>query len=370
MDLGSAEAPAAAPMTPSAFRYQALPMRVRFGAGAVTQLGDEIRELGLRRAAVLCTSGGEKLARRIAVGLGDALASVLPHAVMHVPDEAVEAALGEIGRCGADVLIPIGGGSAVGLAKAVALQTALPIVAVPTTYAGSEMTPIWGRTSAAVKQTGRDFRVLPRSVIYDPDLTRTLPPRESGVSGMNAIAHAVEALYAPDATPIVTLMALEGTSALVKALPVIVARPTDREARTKALYGAWLCGACLGNATMSLHHKLCHALGGALDLPHADTHAVVLPYAVAFNAPAVPAPMSRLAAALEADDPASALWQLGHALGAPQSLAALGMTGADVDHVASLAVANPYGNPVPVTEAGVRELLLAALRGAAPSSSR
>ena len=350
-----------------AFRYEALPMRVRFGAGAVAQLGNELADLDLHRAAVLCTPAEEKLARRIADDLGDTVASLLPGAAMHVPAENVNAALEVISLCGADALIPVGGGSAVGLAKAVALQTSLPIVAVPTTYAGSEMTPIWGHTSAGVKRTGRDVRALPRSVVYDPMLTLTLPAHLSAASGINAIAHAVEALYAPDATPIVTLMALEGTRALVKALPAVVASPSDRDARTRALYGAWLCGACLGNVTMSLHHKLCHALGGAFDLPHAETHAAVLPYVVAFNAPAVPAAMAQLAAALGAHDAASALWQLGQALGAPESLATLGLTEADVDHVASLAVASPYTNPVPVTEEGVRKLLFAALSGAEPS---
>ena len=357
-------------MMSSHFRYESLPMRVRFGRGTVTQLGDELRELGLRRAAILCTAAEGELARGIASDLGAAAATVLAGAVMHVPDAAVEAALAEVDRCGADSLLPVGGGSAVGLAKAVALQTGLPIVAIPTTYAGSEMTPIWGRTSAGLKQTGRDPRVLPRSVIYDPDLTLTLPVRISGVSGMNAIAPAVEALYAPDATPIVTLMAIEGIRALAKALPAVAVEPTDPDARTEAMYGAWLCGACLGNVTMSLHHKLCHALGGAFDLPHAETHAVMLAYVVAYNAPAVQGPMSTLAAALEADDPASALWRLGQALGAPASLAALGVAESDLDVVARLAVASPYANPTPVTEAGVRELLLAALDGGEPGSSR
>jgi maleylacetate reductase len=357
-------------MTTTNFRYEALPMRVRFGAGVVTELGAELRELSVCRALVLCTAGEASLAGAIVADLADAIASVFPGAAMHVPDQAVEATLAEVDRCGADALISVGGGSAVGLAKAVALQTSLPIVAVPTTYAGSEMTPIWGRTSAGLKQTGRDARVLPRSVLYDPDLTLTLPPRASGVSGMNAIAHAVEALYAPDASPIVTLMALEGTRSLLEALPVVVATPSDRNARTQALYGAWLCGACLGNVTMSLHHKLCHTLGGAFDLPHAETHAVVLPYVVAFNAPAAPHAMSRLAEALRADDAATALRDLGQAVGAPNSLAALGLTNADVDQVAALVVANPYANPSPVTEDGVRRLVLAALHGAEPSAVR
>jgi maleylacetate reductase len=353
-------------MTPDAFRYQALPMRVRFGAGAVAKLGDELRDLGLRRATVVCTPAEADLASGIAGNVGDAIASVLPGAVMHVPDEAVDVALEAVTSSAADALVPVGGGSAVGLAKAVALLTGLPIVAVPTTYAGSEMTPIWGRTSAGVKRTGRDLRVLPRSVVYDPDLTLTLPAHVSGVSGMNAIAHAVEALYAPDGNPIVTLMALEGVKALAEALPGVVTTPHDRDARAAALFGAWLCGACLGSVTMSLHHKLCHALGGAFDLPHAETHATVLPYVVAFNAAAVPAAMSRLAAALDDSDPASALWRLGQTLGAPPSLAAFGLTESDVEHVAALAVVSPYANPAPVTEQGLRRLLLAALRGDEP----
>jgi maleylacetate reductase len=357
-------------MTATSFRYEALPMLVRFGAGAVADLGPELRRLGMRHALVLSTAAEGALAERIATDLGDVIATVWPGAVMHVPDAAVKAAVNQARRDGADTLISIGGGSATGLAKAVALETGLPIIAVPTTYAGSEMTPIWGRTSAGVKRTGRDLRVLARAVIYDPNLTLTLPAPVSGVSGINAIAHAVEALYAPDATPIVTLMALDGIRSLAHALPTIVTTPRDLDARTAALHGAWLCGACLGNVTMSLHHKLCHALGGAFDMPHAETHAVVLPYAVAFNAPAAPSAMSELARALGADDAATALWELGQAVGAPRSLAELGLTSANVDHVASLAVANPYANPSPVTEDGIRRLLLAALHGAEPSSVR
>jgi maleylacetate reductase len=351
------------------FRYEALPMRVAFGAGAVSHLDEELRELGFAHVAVLCTAAETALARRIAQGVGEAVGALVPRAVMHVPDDAVTSAVQEVRDCDADALVSIGGGSAVGLAKAVALETGLPIVAVPTTYAGSEMTPIWGRTSNGVKQTGRDRRVLPCSVIYDPELTLSLPAHISGVSGMNAIAHAVEALYAPDASPIVTHMALDGIRALNQALPRVVAAPSDHVGRAQALYGAWLCGACLGSVTMSLHHKLCHTLGGAFDLPHAETHAVMLPYVVAFNAAATEASMVQLASALDTTDPALALWLLGKALGAPSSLAALGLTGTDIDRAVTLATSNPYGNPVPVTEDGVRQLLLAALYGLEPRAA-
>lgn len=354
-------------MTAKAFRYEALPMRVRFGFGAASALGDELVSLGFSRAVLICTPQEAPLASSVAAALGDLAAAVLPEAVMHVPDGAVTAAGDQVAKLNPDVLVPVGGGSATGLAKALALETGLPIVAIPTTYAGSEMTPIWGRTSEGVKQTGRDPRVLPVAVIYDPELTLSLPAHMSGVSGLNAVAHAVEALYAPDATPIVTLMALEGVRLLARSLPLIVTHPADLDARSDALEGAWLCGACLGNVTMSLHHKLCHALGGAYDLPHADTHALVLPYVVAYNAAGAPAQMRRLAEALDGADAVESLWSLARTLGAPRSLADLGLRRDDIEHVVELAMAAPYANPMPVTADGVRATLMAALEGLNPA---
>jgi maleylacetate reductase len=256
----------------------------------------------------------------------------------------------------------------VGLGQAIALEHGLPVVAVPTTYAGSEMTPVWGLTEGGAKRTGRDPRVLPRSVVYDPELTLTLPPELSATSGMNAIAHAVEGLYAPDATPIVSLMAEEGARALAAALPRVVADGGDVEARAEAQYGAWLCGAVLGATTMSLHHKLCHALGGTLDLPHAQTHTVVLPHALAYNAAAAPRAVAALSRALGgAADPALALWDLAGRLGAPRALQDLGMAEADIGRIADLAVASPYANPRPVTRDGVEALLRAAWAGRPPA---
>ncbi len=258
----------------------------------------------------------------------------------------------------------VGGGSAVGLGKAIALEHGLPVIAVPTTYAGSEMTPVWGLTEDGAKRTGRDPRVLPVSVVYDPELTLTLPVDMSVTSGMNAIAHAVEGLYAPDATPIVSLMAAEGARALVSALPRIAAAPTDLEARGDAQYGAWLCGAVLGATTMSLHHKLCHALGGTLDLPHAATHTVVLPHALAYNAPAAPEAVRALGLG---PDPARALWDLAGELGAPRSLGELGMAQGDVDRIADQVLASPYANPREVTRDGVCALLRRAWAGEPPA---
>ena len=182
----------------------------------------------------------------------------------------------------------LGGGSTIGLAKAIALRTDLPQIAIPTTYAGSEMTPILGETKDGRKTTQKSMKVLPEVVIYDVDLTMTLPAGLSGTSGINAIAHAVEALYAEDANPIISVLAEQSIAALGRALPQIAADPSDREARSDAQYGAFLAGACLGSVGMALHHKLCHTLGGTFDLPHSETHTIVLPHALAYNAPAVP----------------------------------------------------------------------------------
>jgi maleylacetate reductase len=293
---------------------------------------------------------------------------VLAEARMHVPVEVARRARELADELGADGCVAVGGGSAVGLGKAIALEHDLPIIAVPTTYAGSEMTPVWGLTEGGEKRTGRDVRVLPRSVLYDPEMTLSLPAQMSATSGMNAIAHAVEGLYAPDATPIISLMAEEGARALAAALPRVVADGSDIHARAEAQYGAWLCGAVLAATTMSLHHKLCHTLGGTLDLPHAQTHTVVLPHALAFNQPAAPQAVAALSRALGGvRDPARELWELAGRLGAPRSLAELGMAEADIPRIADLAVAKPYANPRPVTRDGVESLLRAAWAGDPPA---
>jgi maleylacetate reductase len=351
-----------------AFTYQALPMRVLFGVGSVARLPEEVATLGLHRVLVLCGPEQEQTGHRIAAALGDRAAGVLAEARMHVPIEIAHRARDLAAELGADGCVAVGGGSAIGLGKAIALEHGLPVIAVPTTYAGSEMTPVWGLTENGEKRTGRDERVLPRSVLYDPELTVTLPAGLSATSGINAIAHSVEALYAPDATPIISLMAAEGVRALAGALPRVVADGSDLEARSEAQYGAWLCGSCLAATTMSLHHKLCHTLGGTLNLPHAQTHTVVLPHAVAYNAPAVPEAIAVLSAALGGiADPPTALWELAGTLGAPRSLRELGMAEADIPQIVDLALAKPYANPRPVTAEGLTALLTRAWRGDPPT---
>lgn len=352
------------------FHYTALPMRVRFGSGSLSALPRELDELGLDRVLVLCSPGHADTGARVADILGERCVGVRAEAVMHVPVEVADRARAVAVELGADGCVTVGGGSTIGLGKAIALKHGLPIVAVPTTYAGSEMTPVWGLTTNGRKETGRDAQVLPRSVVYDPDLTLTLPATLSVTSGINAMAHAAEALYAPDASPIISLMAEEGVRALAAALPTIVDDGSDVDARSGALYGAWLCGATLGATTMSLHHKLCHALGGTLNLPHADTHSVVLPHVLAFNAPYAPAAMSALCRALPGDGPAAArLWTLARELGAPRSLAELGMLESDIDRITNEVMSTSYGNPRPLTAEGVRGLLHAAWAGDRPADT-
>ncbi|SRR5579885_197100 len=349
------------------FIYQSQPARVIFGAHSLDRLPEEIQRLGASRALVLCTPEQRGQAQAVADRIGPRAAGLFDRAVMHVPIDTAQAAREEAKRLGADCCIAVGGGSTTGLAKAIALVSELPILAVPTTYAGSEMTPIWGLTEGGIKKTGRDLRVLPRTVIYDPVLTLTMPAMLSATSGMNAIAHCVEALYAEDANPIVSLMAEEGIRALAASLPAVVKNPIDLEARAEALYGAWLGGSSLGAVGMALHHKLCHVLGGTFNLPHAETHTVVLPYAAAFNAPAAPEAMARVARALGTRDAAAGLFALSSSMGAPTALSQIGMKEGDLDRAAELAVLNPYYNPRAITREAIRALLDDAFRGRPPA---
>jgi alcohol dehydrogenase class IV len=228
------------------------------------------------------------------------------------------------------------------------------------------MTPIWGITEGGMKKTGRDSRVLPRTVIYDPTLTVGLPVALSATSGMNAIAHAVEGLYAQDANPINSMMAEEGIRALADGLPRVKANPGDLDARSDCLYGAWLCGAVLGAVGMALHHKLCHTLGGTWNLPHAETHTVVLPHAAAYNATAVPDAMARAARALHVVSAPQGLYDLAQSLGAPVTLKSIGMPEGELDRAAELATTSPYWNPRPVEREAIRRLLGDAWSGRRP----
>lgn len=355
------------------FIYNGQPSRVVFGAGSLRHLEREVELLGAQRALVLCTPGQRGQAEMVAGRLGDRAAGIFPKAAMHVPIETAREAREEARRLGADCAIAIGGGSTTGLGKAIAMESGLPIVAIPTTYAGSEMTPIFGITELGLKKTGKDPRVLPRTVIYDPELTLGLPVDLSITSGMNAIAHAVEGLYARDSNPVMDLMAEEGIRALAGSLPLVRRRAEDVEARSAALYGAWLCGCVLGNVGMALHHKLCHTLGGSFNLPHAQVHTAVLPQAFHFNAGTVPRAAARIGRALGIEGRASAaqgLFDLACENGAPMALRDIGMKESDLDRAADIAIANPYWNPREINaqaRPAIRQLLQDAFEGRRPA---
>ena len=348
------------------FVFSAHPARVVFGVGSLGHLEREITLLGAQRALVLATPEQAAQAEDLARRLGPRCAGVFAKAVMHVPIETARAARAEAARVGADCAVAIGGGSTTGLGKAIALESALPILAIPTTYAGSEMTTIYGLTEGGQKKTGRDAKVLPRTVIYDPELTLSLPAALSATSGMNAIAHAVEALYAVDANPIISMMSEEGIRALAQGLPAVMHNPAEIEARALCLYGAWLCGMALNGTSMALHHKLCHTLGGTFNLPHAEVHTVVLPHATAYNAKAAPEAMARVARALGAGNAARGLYDLEGKLGTPRALKDIGMAESGLDQAADLAAASPYANPVPITREAIRQLLDNAFHGRPP----
>lgn len=350
------------------FSYSALPSKVTFGFGTIALVAEEMKALGCARAIVLSTPQQAQAAEALAEQLGDLAVGRFYEATMHTPVDVTERAVATALAVNADCTVALGGGSTIGLGKAIALRTDLPQIAIPTTYAGSEATPIIGQTRNGVKNTERTLKVLPEVIIYDVDLTLTMPVELSVTSGMNAIAHAAEGLYAKDGNPIIQMIAEDGLRALADALPRLHANAFDKEARSNALYGAWACGVTLGSVGMSLHHKLCHTLGGAFDMPHAETHTVVLPHAMGYNAWATPAAMARLARALGVSDAPRGLFDLAKSLGAPTSLKELGMPADGIEHVVSLAIKNAYWNPAPLDADRLRTLLQNAYEGRPPTT--
>ncbi len=346
------------------FVYHGLPSRVVFGPGSVKKLPEEVGRLGARRVLLLSTPGRAAMVRGLAATLP--VAGAFDRVVMHTPVEIVNQARELARELKADCCVAVGGGSTIGFGKAIALSSGLPVIAVPTTYSGSEMTTIWGISENNAKKTGRDPKVLPRAVIYDPELTLDLPAAVSAASGMNAVAHCVEALYAHDGNPIVSLMAEEGIRALSKALPSVVREPGNLESRSDALYGAWLAGATISTTGSALHHKLCHVLGG-LGLPHAQTHAIVLPHAVRYNYEAAREAMTRVERAIGAEDAARGIYDLELKLRLPMRLSEIGMQEADLERAARIAAEAPYPNPRKVEYAPVLELLRDAYAGRRPS---
>jgi len=348
------------------FSYRTLPASILFGAGSRRQIAALLEELGHSRALVLTTPEQRDLGQQTVASIGSRGAGLFDGARMHTPVEVTNKAVAVARSAQVDCLIAIGGGSTTGLAKAISVRTGLPQIIVPTTYAGSEVTPILGETENGKKRTRRQDAILPEWVVYDPDLTHSLPVQATLTSGMNAIAHAVEALYAPDSSPIIRLMALEATAKMLDALPLIHAEPENAAARSDALYSAWLCGTCLGATTMGLHHKICHILGGTFDLPHAQTHCIMLPHVLSYNRHAATQAHRDIGAALGTDNPERALFDLVVSLDGPVALEAIGMHKAGLDEVIAQLLAAPYANPAPMDEHRLRMMLDDAWSGRPP----
>ena len=353
------------------FSYEGLPGRVVFGRGNLANLAQEVTHLGCRRVLLVVSGSASRYEAQVITGLGELYAASFSEVVQHVPLESATAAQRAAREARADGVVTLGGGSAVGLGKVIALEMGLPVIAVPTTFSGSEMTPIYGITNGGRKRTGRDLRVLPRTVIYDPALVFSMPTELAANSGMNALAHCVEALYAQTANPITSLMAQEGAQALAAGLPRIVQATSDQAEREggyeQALYGAWLAGTVLGSTGTALHHRTCHVLGGTFNLPHAHVNATVLPYATAYNAPTTPQAMRRLAQALGVSEAVAGLFELGERLGTPTSLALLGLNEAELDRATELILDPPFWNPRPLDRTTIRQMLQDAFEGKPPA---
>ncbi|MGF1476821.1 MAG: maleylacetate reductase [Geminicoccaceae bacterium] len=350
----------------SSFEARSAAVRVKFGAGSRHHVAEEIEKLGCSRALVLSTPQQAETALGFVEEIGERAAGAFTRARMHTPVEVTREAIDHVRETNADCLVAIGGGSTTGLGKAIALHTDLPQIVVPTTYAGSEATPILGQTENGRKTTLTDARVQPEVIVYDPELVRPLPVSMTVTSALNAMAHAAEALYARDRNPVSTALAVEGLEAFERALPKVVQDPQDLEGRGETLYGAWLCGTVLGQVGMALHHKLCHTLGGSFDLPHAETHAIVLPHAIAFYARGVPQRLEPLCRIFGGSNAGTALHDFARSVDAPLALRDLGLDEGNLDRAADLAVENPYWNPEPIQRDAIRTLLQAAWEGAKP----
>jgi maleylacetate reductase len=356
--------------------------QIVFGAGAVGRLGEVLRTIGARRALLVTTSGRHTSddGQRVVRALGRALASTFAEVQSHVPVPLVQAAVQQARADGVDAVVSFGGGSCADLAKAVCFfveqeqgmpgsshvdRPALPHVSVPTTYSGAELTPFFGMTDPSTRQKSGAGgpTTAPVVAVYDPVLTVSTPPRVSAETGMNALAHCVEAAWSPHRTPEAEAVALAGARRIFHALPLVVDEPDDIDIRAGMLEGAVLGGRCLQNASMGVHHGLSQMIGGRTGIAHGLANAIVLPHAVRFNADAVPDEVRRIGEAIGApDDPAGAIADLVERLGLPSRLSDVGVGADDLDAIARMAPGNRNvaGNPRPVGEQDARAILEAA----------
>ncbi|MGD0056191.1 MAG: maleylacetate reductase [Acidimicrobiales bacterium] len=352
----------------TSFDYDALAGRVVFGAGRRVELADEVRRMNASRVLLIADPHDHERLDEFREILGALCVASFTDIVQHVPRAKASVATALAREHGIDATVSVGGGSATGFSKAVALELGTPQLCVPTTYAGSELTPIWGLSEGGEKLTGRDLRALPATVIYDPELTLELPVEIAGPSAMNALAHAAEGLYAVGANPVTSILALEAVRVLSVHVPLMCSDPSDLEERSHVLYGAYLASATLAVAGTDLHHRTNHVLGGLFNLDHGQMNAVVLPYALAFNHPAIVEPYARLSEALGADA-ASAVFDLARGINAPRSLAEIGMSADGIEQAVPLLVAASAKNVRPLNEVQARAFLQACFTGAPPDAS-
>jgi alcohol dehydrogenase class IV len=349
--------------------YNATPDRIVFGAGSIDTVRQEVDRLGAKRAMIVSTPGRQIMAQRVANNLGDAIAGILPEAISQVPIEMARAGQQRVREMDADCLVSVGGGASIGLGKAIALELGLPIIAIPTTYSGSEVTGFCGITIDGVKRMHTSLKMLASTVIYDPELTLSLPTDVSAASALNALAHCVDVIYVPTADPIITLAAIEGARLVMQSIRDVARQPNDLTARSRMLYGAYLGGAALTGG-FALQHGLAHTLGGSFGVQHGLSHAIVLPHVTAYNARYAAEPMSKLADALGVADVATAIFELLIDLGMPTRLTEVGITASDVPQITQITVETDNGlNPGPVTVEAVSQITEAALRGDRPSLS-
>jgi maleylacetate reductase len=348
------------------FIHESAAPRVVFGRGSVARVSEEVDRIGAQRVLLIGNPGRAGIQLVLAGTLEPHVVGIVTRVQEHVPVHVAEEAAEQAASVKADLLLPVGGGSAIGIAKAVARRTGLPILAVPTTYSGSEMTPIWGETEDQVKVTGRDCALVPRTVVYDPDLSESMPADLRATSGLNALAHCAEAMSDPGCSPLIKAAAVEGARALARGLRCRQDAPEDATAPEDILYGAWLAGLALAGASTGLHHKLCHVIGGQQRLPHGGLHSVLLPYVLAYQEPAAAGALDRFASAVGHGSAAGAVWDLGRRLGTPASLSAIGFQRSGTQDVIDAVMAAPPTGPRSVEPGALSELLEWAVLGLPP----
>ncbi len=348
------------------FQYKPLPWNIVFGVGALDLLPGELDKLNKSRALVLTTPNQSDDGKKLVEKLGHRAAGLFDQCEMHVPAATLTAVTRVAKELDIDCTVSLGGGSTTGLGKALAAREGIDNIVIPTSYAGSEMTDIWAVTEAGRKVTERNTVVVPTLTLYDPRLTLSLPPKFAAASGLNAMAQAVVNVATDNPNPIISSLAADGIRALAHSLPIILEEPDNLDARSEALYGASMAGGALGTGITSLHHRLCHTFGGTFNTPHAETHAILLPHSVAYNAAATETGTRRVADALGVDNAAEGIFALAKTLGAPTALSEIGITDADLDKAVEVTLEKAFNNPEPVDAVRLRRVLANALQGNSP----